>query len=188
MRDLSTADPASSVVVPFLPKTDMEVERLRDAGAPTSPASGSLRMTSPHGAAAAGTGEPRAESGTSGSSLMQHDLQYEGPEIDSVEGGLRRKLRLQSGDLVRAAAVCSCVYYRWCGWVGRWDQLACCDSALQCKWGSVACFSCFCGQLGGFFVVVEHGQILVVSGLGSAHRMVACCSQVQAALACCCSF
>uniref|UniRef100_A0A383WID4 Rad21/Rec8-like protein N-terminal domain-containing protein n=1 Tax=Tetradesmus obliquus TaxID=3088 RepID=A0A383WID4_TETOB len=81
-----------------LPYGDVEVERLRDAGAPTSPASGSLRMTSPHGAP--GTGERRAESGTSGSSMLQQDLQYEGPEIDSVAGGgLRRKLRLQSGDL-----------------------------------------------------------------------------------------
>lgn len=75
------------------------MERLRDAGAPTSPASGSLRMTSPHGAP--GTGARRAESGTSGSSMLQQDLQYEGPEIDCVAGGgLRRKLRLQSGDLV----------------------------------------------------------------------------------------
>jgi hypothetical protein len=109
--DLALADIASSADLnPTLEPADVEVERLRDAGAPTSPASGSLRMTSPHGAAA-GTGAHRAESGTSGSSLMQHDLQYEGPEIDSVEGGLRRKLRLQSGDLVRAAALCTVF---WC--------------------------------------------------------------------------
>jgi hypothetical protein len=88
---------------------------LRDGGAPTSPASGSLRMTSPNAAAAAGTGARRAESGTSGSSMMQQDLQYEGPEIDSVGGGLRRKLRLQSGDLVSAA-----VAYVWCDDTREW--------------------------------------------------------------------
>jgi hypothetical protein len=102
---------------------DVEVERLRDAGAPTSPASGSLRMTSPHGQATAGTGARRAESGTSGSSMLQQDLQYEGPEIDSVGGGPRRKLRLQSGDLVRLR-------------VGR----GCCSS-------NVGHCQCLCGQL-----------------------------------------
>jgi hypothetical protein len=37
--------------------------------------------------------------------MLQQDVQYEGPEIDSVGGGLRRKLRLQSGDLVRLGLV-----------------------------------------------------------------------------------
>ncbi|KAF6253891.1 hypothetical protein COO60DRAFT_1703610 [Scenedesmus sp. NREL 46B-D3] len=81
-----------------LPYGDVEVERLRDGGVAASPASGSLRMTSPHGAAA-GSGVRHTESGTSGSSMLQQDLQYAGPELDSVGGGLRRKLRLQSGDL-----------------------------------------------------------------------------------------